>query len=38
MMFLKGDELFVVESLSIYSGDPADTEFNAGAQQPAFTA
>jgi rubredoxin len=28
LLFLKGDELFVVESLSIYPKEPATTEFN----------
>ena len=28
LLFLKGDELYVVQSLSIYSGNPADAEFN----------
>ncbi len=38
LMFLKGDQLFVVESLSIYSGDPADTEFNQVLNSLVFTA
>ncbi len=28
MLFMKGDELYVVETLSIYQGDPATAEFN----------
>ena len=28
LLFLKGDELYVIETVSIYSGDPADDEFN----------
>jgi hypothetical protein len=38
MMFLKGDQLFVVESLSKYSGDPADSEFNQVLNSLTFTA
>ncbi len=37
MLFLKGDELYVVETLSIYSGDPADAEFNAVLNSLQFT-
>ena len=37
-MFLKGDQLFVVESISKYSGDPADTEFNQVLNSLTFTA
>ena len=28
MLFLKGDELYMVETLSMYPGDPADAEFS----------
>ncbi len=37
MMFLKGDELFVVESLSIYPAAPATTEFNRVLNTLAFS-
>ncbi|HVN51622.1 MAG TPA: hypothetical protein VMT43_09330 [Acidimicrobiales bacterium] len=38
MMFLKGDQLFVVESLSKYSGNPADQEFGQVLNSLTFTA
>ncbi len=38
MMFLKGDELYVVESLSIYPDDPADGEFVEVLNTLTFTA
>jgi rubredoxin len=37
MLFLKGDELYVVETLSIYPGDPANTEFNQVLSSLQFT-
>jgi len=37
-MFLKGDQLFVVESLSKYSGEPADNEYNQVLNSLTFTA
>jgi rubredoxin len=38
LLFLKGDQLFVVESISKYSGDPADSEFNQVLNSLTFTA
>jgi len=38
LMFLKGDQVFVVESLSKYSGDPADQEFDQVLNSLTFTA
>jgi hypothetical protein len=38
LLFLKGDQLFVVESISKYSGDPADAEFNQVLNSLTFTA
>ena len=37
LLFLKGDELYVIETLSIYSGEPADGEFNAVLNSLHFT-
>ncbi len=37
MLFLKGDELYVIETLSIYQGDPADSEFQAVLNSLHFT-
>lgn len=37
MLFLKGDELYMVETLSIYSGDPATAEFNQVLDSIKFT-
>lgn len=38
LMFLKGDQLFVVESISKYAGDPADAEFDQVLNSLTFTA
>jgi hypothetical protein len=38
LMFLKGDQLYVVQSLSKYANDPADAEFNQVLNSLTFTA